>query len=129
LTDLIAIFQAVDKEPETIVKYKDNKAFYACMHYGFKPTAKFNLPETDPPYVSVTVSGNRPSKCIENTWKLWRYFCANEMRPILRERTFIEMLECYSEPEALLLLAVKDQNIERMFPNITRELVTSKFLP
>lgn len=129
MSELLSIFKAVDENPLSIVEYKNNKPFYASIHYGFKPTAKFNFPETEPPYISVEVSGKLPTKKLQDTWHTWRYFCGRELNSLRRERMFIDLLECLPVEEAKFLLLIKDQNITSKHPNITASLLEeTKFL-
>ena len=59
------------------------------------------------------------------TNRLWNaYFGKNKPVPSAkREELFIRLLETVHAPEAKVLLAVKDQELTKMYPNITYEVL------
>ena len=46
-------------------------------------------------------------------------FKREDLKPIKREGLFIEMLESVSPEEAKILLAIKDQRLDKIYPKIT----------
>ena len=54
-------------------------------------------------------------------------FKREDLKPIKREGLFIEMLESVSPEEAKILLAIKDQRLDKIYPKIT-PVVASKIV-
>jgi hypothetical protein len=49
-------------------------------------------------------------------------FCRADLPSLKRESIFISLLENIHPSEADLMLAIKDQDLTRLYPNLTREL-------
>jgi hypothetical protein len=50
-------------------------------------------------------------------------FCRADLKPIKREQLFIGLLEEVHPEEAVVLLAVKDQKLNKLYSKITRKLL------
>ena len=51
-------------------------------------------------------------------------FKREDLTPVKREGLFIEMLESVPHAEAKILLAIKDQRLDKIYPKITPELAS-----
>jgi hypothetical protein len=51
-------------------------------------------------------------------------FMRQDLKPIKRESLFIGLLEGIHPTEAAILIAVKDQKLQKMYPKITWKLVS-----
>ena len=47
------------------------------------------------------------------------------MRALQRESLFVTALESVSKQESELLIAIKDQTLNKLYPNITRENINA----
>lgn len=98
--------------------------------HAFIPKYKFLLPDGEPPFrKDDSPLGLSPSKVQAEIRKF--YIFVDEKIPAnKRESVFINMLESVHSGEAAVLIAVKDQTLNRMYPNITRKrLIDAGFLP
>lgn len=98
--------------------------------HAFTQEGKFNLPEGTPPFKeSPEPQGMTPTPFISTIGK-WGTFQRTDITPLRREYLFIQMLESVHPSEAKILVAVKDQNLTELYPNITREVVAKAgFIP
>lgn len=98
--------------------------------HAFLPEGKFLLPEGNPPYrPNTNPIGMTPAIFQQEIPKLY-VFCRRDLTPVRRENIFIQLLEAVHPTEAAVLLAIKDQNLPKLYPNITREvLAAAGFLP
>jgi hypothetical protein len=98
--------------------------------HAFMAHGKFLLPDDEPPFKkSAEPIGMTPAQFIYETSKFY-VFCRADLKPIKREQLFIDMLESIHPEEAKILLAVKAQNLPKLYPNITwNALANAGYLP
>jgi len=103
-------------------------ALGTILKYTYDPNLKFLLPEGPVPYT--------PSNVVENHGMLYSearklYLFVEGGHPnltqIKRETLFIQLLESINEKEAVLLCAVKDKDMSRLYPSVNYELVNETF--
>lgn len=117
------ILNDINTNPSTIGQYSNHTAFRILMEYAFDPTKKFLLPEGVPPYKEDAAPlGMSPGNFLMEVRRLY-VLCRPDLSALKRETIFIEMLESFHPSESKLLLAIKDQNIQSLYPNVTHELV------
>lgn len=123
------ILEDVNADITQLIKYKDNAALKKVFEYSFYPENKFILPETTPPFKRDPAPlGMSPSNFLMEIRRFY-VFCREDLKPIKREQLFISLLEGLHPSEADLLLAIKDQNLSRLYPKITKQhLVDCGFL-
>ena len=94
------------------------------IEHAYIPEKKFLLPEGVPPFKTNGLSG------VETKGTFWQEarkiatYARSDLKPINRERLFIAALEALDKDSVAILLAVKEQNLETLFPNITRATLT-----
>ena len=138
----LTLYEALQMINEDVKLLKDPKAF--AYHPGspleivfrcaFLPECKFDLPEGLPAF---EYSKEAVGMCAEDMLVVIRrgrfeYLMKDRVKinPIVRERIFVKLLEGLHKSEANVLIAIKDQNLTGMFPNITYSvLVDSGYLP
>jgi hypothetical protein len=100
------------------------------FRHAFMAEGKFILPSDEPPYKKASEPlGMTPSQFITETRKFY-LFCRADLKSIKREQLFIQMLESVHPDEAKILMAIKDQNLTKLYPNITRQvLVDAGYIP
>lgn len=115
------ILNDASKDVKSILKYKDNAYLRNLMDAAMLYEKRFNLPTGTPPYKPW--SGN--SVVSKGTfWQIARkisIFQRTDLSKAHQERLFIESLESLSNDEAKTLIAVKDQCLEDIYPNVTYE--------
>ena len=129
---LTEILEEVDKDPALIEKYKGNYGLKYLFEYAFDPAKKFLLPEGDPPFKPDPAPlGMSPGNLLMEMKKLYVFTAEKpDLNPVRREALFIQLLENIHPTEAKLMLAVKDQNLGKLYKNVTANLaVSAGFLP
>jgi hypothetical protein len=132
MTSIINILDDINKDPSTISKYKNNAAVCSVFEYAFIPEKKFLLPEGKPPFRPVDVPYTLRSANFMNEIRRFYIFTKEreELSPVRREALFIQLLEIFHEFEANLMIAIKDQKLTDLYPNITYDLLEQHgFLP
>lgn len=121
----------INYNPSLIQNYKGNVALTLLFQYAFLPEKKFDLPEGAPPYrKDSSPIGMSPIR-FESEFRRFYIFTKEKQLPKIRkEAIFVQLLEAIHPSEADILLSIKDQNINRLYANITRELVENAgFIP
>lgn len=101
-----------------------NSPLEIIFKHAFIKEEKFNLPGPGvPPYkASVQPLGLSPTN-IRSELKKFALFKRPDVSRTKREQFFIEMLEGVHPEEAKVLIAIKDQNLTNLYPNITAKVV------
>ena len=121
--------------PETLKRINDgdtlallkenitNTALKMVFGYGFIPKGKWLLPEGTPPYKEdAAPEGMTPANLWSETRSFER-FTRSDLSNSKREQLFIQLLENIHPTEAKVVLAIKDQSLSKMYPNITLDKV------
>jgi hypothetical protein len=117
------MLKEINDDPKTLEKWKDNAALKILFMHAFQKEHKFVLPEGDPPYTEAAEPmGMTPTNFTQEMRRMY-VFCRDDLKPIKREALFISLLEGIHPTEAKILLAVKDQKLNKMYPKITAKLV------
>ena len=125
------ILEEINKDPKALEKYKTNAALKFIFQYAFIPEQKFDLPEGAPPFKEdVAPLGMSPANLIMETKKLYVFTKAKEINKVRKEQLFIQLLENVHPSEAKLLLAVKDQKLNKLYKKVTADLAADYgFIP
>lgn len=122
------VFEDINSNPKLIEQYvKDplyNVLLKTILEYAFDPAKKWILPEGEPPFkATAEPMGMTPTNLYG---ELRRFYVFNraDLKPVKREQLFISLLEGVHPEEAKLLCAVKDQTLHKLYPKITRKLIT-----
>jgi hypothetical protein len=107
----------------TYKKHGDGGPLGLIFKHAFTAEGKFILPNDEPPFRKATEPmGVTPAQFIGETRKFY-IFCRADLKSIKREQLFIQMLESIHPDEAKILLAIKDQKLTKLYPNITKKVV------
>lgn len=123
--------KAKSKKDKIAVLHKhSNAGLKAVLGYTYDPTVKWLLPEGDPPYTPLPSSADAEGRLIAEVKKLYLFVegpsdAQRNMKPMQRERIFIEMLESIDQRDAKILVAMKNRKLP--FKSITRALVAEAF--
>jgi hypothetical protein len=111
-------------------KQGDGGPLGKVFYYAFNPEGKFKLPDGAPPFKkSAEPIGMTPGNFI-NEIRRFYHLCRTDLSPLRREQLFVQILEAIHPDEALILIAIKDQKLTDMYPNITRKRVADAgFIP
>jgi hypothetical protein len=113
---------------DTLELLKENVAnisLKAVFGYGFIPKGKWPLPDGIPPYKEdVAPEGMTPGNLWSETRSFDR-FMREDLSKSKREQMFIQLLENIHPTEAKVVLAIKDQTLSEMYPNITLDKIVN----
>ena len=128
---LTEILEEVDKDPTSLAKYRENAGLKFLFQYAFIPEQKFDLPEGAPPFKEDPAPlGMSPANLIMETKKLYVFTKAKELNKVRKEQLFIQLLENVHPSEAKLLIAVKDQKLNKLYKKVTADLAADYgFIP
>lgn len=108
---------------DTYKKVGDGGPFTILFSHAFLPEAKFKLPEGTPPFKpDAAPIGMSPARFITEIRK-FRHFMRTDIKNMKREQLFIQMCESIHPDEAKILIAIKDQKLPDLYPNITWDVV------
>jgi hypothetical protein len=122
------VFEEINENPKLIEQYaKDpvyNNLLKILFEYAFVAEKKWDLPEGTPPFKPAAEPlGMTPTNLYGELRRLY-VFNRVDLKPIKREGLFISLLEGIHPKEAELVIAIKDQALTKLYPKITRKLVT-----
>jgi|APGre2960657373_1045057.scaffolds.fasta_scaffold03461_6 hypothetical protein len=119
------ILEELNNDITAIVKYKNNAQLKLVLQNNFDSNLKWDLPETSPPFKSaVEPQDMAPSNLTLEVRKFY-IFRRKDLKPAQRESLFIQMLERLDAKEQKILLALKNQELTSLYPNITKESVST----
>ncbi len=122
---VIEILQTINDDVSKASQFVGNRAIHFTLDYAFDKTKKFALPEGPAPYKpDAAPLGMSPANFSMETQRFY-VFCRTDLHPVRRETLFVQLLEALHPSEAELLLAIKDQDLGRLFPNITLEVANA----
>lgn len=120
------ILDEINKDPSLLkTKYSDHYAIKTILQYAFDKRGKMLLPEGEPPYKKDDAPiGMSPANFYQQVKKFY-IFTRTDLSPVRREQLFIQLLEGLHPSESTICIAIKDQNITSLYPNITADLVVA----
>jgi len=125
------ILEEANKDIDNLAKYRENAALKFLFQHAFIPEQKFMLPEGEPPFKQEAAPiGMTPANFTQEMKKLYVFTKARDLSKIRREQLFIQLLESIHPSEAKVLLAVKDQKLNKLYKNITADVAADYgFIP
>lgn len=129
---LTLIENAKSKEEKLKLIEKHNSlALRDILKGSLDDSIQWILPPGTPPHkVDEAPTGLHPSTLFQISPRL-RYFVAGgpgeRLNPARREKLFIEMLESIDPKDGEILVAMKDKQLKKLFPSLTKNLVKSAF--
>lgn len=122
---LTELLKEINEDPKKIEGYKDNFLLKVIFAHSFLPNYKFLLPEGEPPFKPTAEPlGMSPTNLYVECKRFYNAFCNEKLTPIKRESLFIGLLEGIHPEEAAILIAVKDQKLQKSYPKITWKMVS-----
>lgn len=125
------MLKEINDDPAQLEKYKTNAALKFIFQYAFMPEHKFELPEGEPPFKpDAAPLGMSPANFIQETKKMYVFTSARPLNKIRKEQLFIQLLENIHPDEAKVLIAIKDQKLNKLYKKITAKLAADHgFIP
>lgn len=128
------VLKEINEDPtllqSTYKKQGSGSPLEKVFQHAFLPEQKFILPDGEPPFKKDGAPiGMTPANFIQEVRKFY-IFCRKDLSSAKRETLFIQLLEGIHPEEAKILIAIKDQNLTKLYPKITRKvLADSGYLP
>lgn len=125
---LTEVFDDMNKN-DNAAAHADNVALQICLACAFNPDLKFALPNGAPPYKEAPQPLGMTSINLTMETRRFQIF-TNDRKDISRvrkETMFVQLLEGIHPSEAKLLLAIKDQKLDSLYPRITYEWARKNF--
>jgi hypothetical protein len=111
-------------------QYREHTPLTYVLKFNYCDTIKSLIPEGRPPFNDEPDDG--PSKA-----SLWQYLNvfpnfvqsnqAAQVKPLQREKLFIEMLEAIAVEEANMIILAKDRELEKLYPSLDIGIVREAF--
>jgi hypothetical protein len=121
---LTQMLTEINEDPKAIENYKQDFLLKVIFAHSFLPDYKFILPEGEPPFKPASEPmGMTPTNLFSEARRMY-VFTRNDLTAIKRESLFISLLEGVHPDEAKVLIAVKDQKLNKLYPKITHKLVS-----
>lgn len=113
---------------EKLHQYCNKPIFQMLFTAAFSSKPIFDLPEGEPPFKRDEQTHPDFFTPLSTMIEKLKICSMNSKSPRLaKERVFIEMLESIPPNDADVLLAVKDRNLNELYPNISLRLVKAAF--
>lgn len=101
----------------------DNGLLEILFRHAYIPASKFVLPSSNPPFkVNAAPLGMTPALFVQEIRK-FNIFTRRDLNNTKRELLFIQTLENIHPTEAKILLAIKDQELYKLYPNLTHKVL------
>lgn len=126
------VLDDINADPSKLsTDYKDNQALKIIFEYAFLTNKKFDLPEGEPPFKrDAAPIGMSPGNLMMELRRFYIFTPERELPKFKKEALFVQLLESVHPSEAKLLVAIKDQNLSSLYPNITTDvLIQNGYLP
>lgn len=123
MKNISVILAEANKDIYSLAEHFPNSYLRNIMEAAYLPEKKFILPEGDPPFVMAPNHMDQLSGTFWQVAKKLNMFQRADLKPIRRESLFVQALESLSPVDAKILLCVKDQNLMKLYPNLTKEML------
>ena len=117
------------KKIEVLRQY-DKPALRQILKGAFDPKIEWELPEGIPPYIENDVpAGTEHTLLMTESKKLWHFVKGADpsLSKLRKETMFIQMLEGLHKDEAQVMLAVKNNTLNKMYKGLTADMVKEAF--
>ena len=128
---IVELMDDINNDPSILkTKLAGNAAMKVIFENAFIPEMKWMLPEGDAPYNPTPEPLGMTPTNLYTELRRFYIFRREDLADVRRESIFITLLEGVHESEAKLLVAIKDQKLTDLYPNITAEVVADAgFIP
>jgi hypothetical protein len=116
------ILTAMNADPKNLDKFKDRfPALKIIFEYAYLPEKKWLLPDGEPPYkTSAEPLGMTPTNLYTELRRFY-VFCRADLKQLQREQMFVGLMEGIHADEAKMLIAIKDQKLNKLYPKLTKK--------
>lgn len=115
----------INKDIKNLNEHKDNQYLRNVLEHAFFPEKKFLLPEGTPPFKTNGLSSVETKGTFWQEARKMATYARADLKPVNRERLYISALEALDKESVGIFLAIKEQTLSSLYPNITRESLTA----
>jgi hypothetical protein len=108
----------INKDLNVLKQHSENTYLRNLFKYALLSEYKFLLPEGAPPFKTNQQSSAQLHGSMWGACKKLYIFARPDMKQLQRESLFVTTLESVSAEEATLLIAIKDQTLDQIYPNL-----------
>jgi hypothetical protein len=123
------LLTSLSKDAKLVATFKDDFALKTVFKCSFDTEYKFTLPDGAPPFKPAAQPIGMTRATLRQEMKRMVVFTkfGNVDKRLRREQLFVQLLEDLHPSEAKLLIAIKDQQLDTLYPKITAEFVKKNF--
>jgi len=121
---LTEMLKEINDDPKKIEEFKNEFLLKVIFAHNFLPDYKMKLPEGEPPFKPADQPLGMTDTNLFVEAKRFYVFMREDVKAIKRESLFVGMLEGIHPEEAKIVIAVKDQKLQKLYPKITWKLVS-----
>ena len=116
------------KKIEVLLKH-DSQGLRQLLKAAFDPKIIWDLPEGTPPYIANEApAGTDHTSLLDESRKLYLFIKGGSNIPKVKKETlFIQMLEALHKDDALVLIAIKEKNLNLVYKGLTENCVKEAF--
>jgi hypothetical protein len=116
------IMDALNADPKNLSKFAGQAAALKLIfEYAYLPEKKFLLPAGAPPYKpTVEPLGMTPTNLYTELRRFY-VFTRADLKQLQREIMFVGLLEGIHPKEADMMIAIKDQKFNKIYPKLTKK--------
>lgn len=124
--NITEILKEINDDYKNAEKYIKQKAMLSVIfQHAYLKDKKFLLPEGEPPFKpSVEPFGMTPVNLIQEVRRFY-VFCRADLSQLKRETMFVGLLEGIHADEVKLMMAIKDQKLNKLYPKLTKKWAES----
>jgi hypothetical protein len=111
----------INKDINELRKHAGNQYLRNVFECAFLPEKKFLLPEGVPPFKINGLSSVETKGTFWQEARKFYTYLRPDLKPIIRERNFIQALEALDKESVGIMLSIKEQTLTALYPNITFE--------
>lgn len=111
----------INKDIKELKKHEGNTFLRNVFEHAFVPEKKFLLPEGLPPFKTNGLSSVETKGTFWQEARKFYTYCRADLKPFIRERNFLQALEGLDKESVGIMIAIKEQTLTDLYPNITVE--------
>ena len=120
--NMTEILKEINDDYKNAEKYiKQKAALSVIFQHAYLKDKKFLLPDGAPPFKpSSEPLGMTPVNLLTELRRFY-VFCRADLKQLQREQMFVGLLEGLHADEVALMMAIKDQKLNKLYPKLTKK--------
>jgi len=116
------VLEKINEDPKNLQQFRGQvNAIQMIMEYAYMKEKKFELPDGAPPFKPAAEPLGMTPINLYAEMRRFYVFCRKDLKQIQREQMFVGLLEGIHGDEVALMLAVKDQKLNKLYPKLTKK--------